>query len=198
MTIEEKNYLIHPHYIILILILSSVSALFFGFSFAYLYSRIQSGIEPVQIPQLFYFNSLILLMSSFVLIRAKKAYTHDRTELFKLLLWIALLFTIIFLIAQVFGWLELIRANVHMTTSNLASYLYVISGLHFAHVIVGIPFLSYFIWIAHKRLKEPVSVLIYFSDPDKKRKLDLLNIYWHFLDALWIYLVLFFLVNSLI
>jgi cytochrome c oxidase subunit 3 len=51
---------------------------------------------------------------------------------------------------------------------------------------------------AYKRMKEPVSVLIYFSDPAKKRKLNLLTTYWHFLDALWIYLVLFFLINSLI
>ena len=46
-------------------------------------------------------------------------------------------------------------------------------------------------------MKEPVSVLVYFSDPEKRLKLRLLTIYWHFLDGLWIYLVLFFWVNYL-
>jgi len=38
----------------------------------------------------------------------------------------------------------------------------------------------------------PVSVLVYFSDPAKQLNLRLLTVYWHFLDALWIYLVIFF------
>ena len=196
--IDERNYLIHPHYVILTLVLSSITALFLGFSIAYLYTRIQSGIEPVHIPGLFYFNSLILIGSSITLIQAKRAYQNDRTEQFKFLLWITLVLTVFFLIAQIMAWRQLTSLNVHLTTSNLASYLYVISGLHFVHVVAGIPFLSNFIWVAHKRLKEPVSVLIYFSDPDKKRELSLLNTYWHFLDILWIYLVVFFLGNYLV
>jgi cytochrome c oxidase subunit 3 len=47
-------------------------------------------------------------------------------------------------------------------------------------------------------MKEPVSVLVYFSDPDKKMKLEMLSTYWHFLDGLWVFLVLFFLVNMML
>jgi len=79
----------------------------------------------------------------------------------------------------------------------MAAYLYLISAIHLAHVIAGIPFLGYFIYNAIKKMVSPVSVLVYFSDEDKKRGLDLLTLYWHFLDGLWIYLVLFFLVNYL-
>ena len=79
----------------------------------------------------------------------------------------------------------------------MASYLYIISGIQFAHVIVGIPFLAIFYYQALKKMVEPVSVLIYFTDPVKRRQLKMLTIYWHFLDGLWIYLVLFFLVNLL-
>jgi cytochrome c oxidase subunit 3 len=35
-------------------------------------------------------------------------------------------------------------------------------------------------------------LVYFFSDPDKKMKLEMLSTYWHFLDALWIFLVLFF------
>ena len=52
--------------------------------------------------------------------------------------------------------------------------------------------MSYFIYQARYHMKEPVSVLVYFSDPEKRLNLRLLGIYWHFLDVLWIYLVVFF------
>ena len=195
---EEKNYLIHPQYIIMTLVLFGVTALFLGFSGAYLYNRVQQGVQPVTIPSLFYFNSLLLIGSSFTLWQAKKAYREDHTSQFRNFLIVTLVLTLLFLVAQFFAWSQLLQENIGIAHSTMASYLYLISGLHFAHVIAGIPFLVYFIIEAYRKMKSPVTVLLYFSDPGKKRVLDLLNIYWHFLDGLWIYLVLFFLVNFLI
>ena len=195
---DKRNYLIHPQTIVLYLVLAGIRALFLGFSGAYLYTKFQNGLPTIEMPPLFYFNSLILIASSYTLIRAMKAYEYDDTLLFKILLWITMVLTLVFLAAQILAWIQLTTENIHLTSSNLASYLYVISGLHFAHVIAGIPFLGYFIWVAHKKLKSPVSVLLYFSDEDKKRSLKLLTTYWHFLDGLWIYLIVFFLINSLI
>jgi cytochrome c oxidase subunit 3 len=40
--------------------------------------------------------------------------------------------------------------------------------------------------------------LIYFSDDEKKLNLKLLNTYWHFLDILWLYLIIFFAINYII
>ena len=94
-------------------------------------------------------------------------------------------------------WQQLVNQNIFLASNNMASYLYLISGLHFLHVIAGLPFLILFYVVARKRMKEPVSVLVYFSDPEKRLKLRLLTRYWHYLDGLWIYLVLFFLINRL-
>ena len=194
----ERNYLIHPLYILITLVLGSITALFLGFSFAYIYSRIQNGESPVEIPILFYANTLLLVGSSYTLIHTKKAYENDQTSRYKGLLWVTLILSLLFLAGQIFAWKQMIDMNIGITSSNLASYLYVISALHFAHVIGGLPFLGFFIRDAKKRLVEPASVLLYLSDPDKKRKLTVLSIYWHFLDGLWIYLIIFFLINRLI
>ena len=102
-----------------------------------------------------------------------------------------------FMVGQFIGWNDLSNhLDSQFLSSNLSSYLYLISGLHFAHLVAGLPFLLLFYYVAKKRMKEPVSVLVYFSDPEKKLKLNLLTKYWHFLDALWIYLILFFFINS--
>jgi cytochrome c oxidase subunit 3 len=195
---KDRNYVIHPLYITITLVLASVTSLFIGFSVAYLYNRIQEGAPAIRLPILFYVNTLILVASSFSLTHAKKAYRLDNTERYQLMLGITLALSFLFIIAQLLAWHQLQQANVFIDGGNMGAYLYVISGLHFTHVIAGIPFLAFFLYTAVKKMKEPVSVLVYFSDPDKKRKLDILTIYWHFLDFLWVYLVLFFLINYLI
>jgi len=196
--IGNRKYLIHPYYVILSLVIVGITALFLGFTAAYIYSRVQQGVAPVLIPSLFYFNTLLIIASSITLIYAKKRYESDDTVMFKVALWVTLILTTSFLVMQVQAWQQLKSVNIGLTTSTLASYMYLISGLHFAHLVAGIPFICYFIYNAHLRMKDPVTVLIYFSDPDKKRELNLLNIYWHFLDGLWIYLICFFLINYMI
>ena len=84
----------------------------------------------------------------------------------------------------------MLAQKVRLDSGTGAAYLYLLSGVHFLHVIAGIPFLVQFIITSRKKMKEPVSVLVYFSDPAKKLRLRLLSMYWHFLDGLWIFLVL--------
>jgi len=194
---ETRKPLVHPSYIVMTLVLAGVSALFLGFSASYLYNRFTVGLEPIAVPILFYVNTLILIGSSYTLIQAKKSYLADNTENYKTYLWITMGLTILFLVAQIVAWNQMLAQNISLTSGNMAAYLYLISAIHLAHVIAGIPFLGYFIYNAIKKMVSPVSVLVYFSDEDKKRGLDLLTLYWHFLDGLWIYLVLFFLVNYL-
>jgi len=195
---NKKEYVLHPQTIILYLVLGGITMLFLGFTIAYLYNRVQFGLQSVALPNLFYFNTILLLACSLILIKAKQAYLDDDTSLYQKLLWASLICTLLFLVLQILAWWQLKTMNTDLIEGNMTTYLYALSGLHFAHVIAGIPFLCHFIYVAHYRMKEPVSVLIYFTDPDKKRSLNLLSTYWHYLDFLWIFLVLFFLVNYLI
>lgn len=196
--IEERNYLIHPSFIAISLLLAGITALFVGFSAAYIYSRVQNGLPPIQLPSLFIINTIILVAASYTLVRAMHYYRTDQTEKYQLSLGLTLIVTIVFLVSQIIAWKEMYAQGIYIDHSNMASYLYIISIVHFAHVIFGIPFLAIFLFQSIKKMKEPVSVLVYFSDPQKKRRLKLLTIYWHFIDILWVYLVIFFLINSLI
>ncbi|MEL6637343.1 MAG: cytochrome c oxidase subunit 3 [Bacteroidota bacterium] len=188
----------HPYNIYLMLTLAGIVVLFIALSASFIYSRVEGNIPVIKLPPIFLFNTLILLGSSATLIWAKRCYLSDHTENYQKALIYTIVLTLIFMIAQFIGWQQLFASNIFINTNNGAAYLYLISGLHFAHVIAGLPFLILFLWTARKRMKEPVSVLVYFSDPEKKLKLRLLTIYWHFLDILWIYLVLFLWINSMI
>lgn len=195
---QQDNFAFHPKNVLLTLLIFSLSMLFLTMTGAFVYTRVQSDLPPIKLPLLFLLNTAILLVSSYTMILAKRAYLADDTKAYTRMLWYTMGLSFFFLAMQCVAWWQLFEQQIYITTDNSAGYLYVISGLHFAHVIGGIPFLAVFLYRARKYMKEPVSVLVYFSDPDKRLNLRLLTIYWHFLDALWIYLVVFFFINQLI
>ncbi len=189
---QDSRLTFHPYRIMLFLILAGLTILFLGFSAAYLYNLIQQNIPPLKIPTIFLFNTLILLASSGMIILANRYYLNDETNKYKTALLVTILLTFVFMAAQYLGWQQLLDQNRTFQSDNSSAYLYLLSGLHFVHVFAGLPFLILFFITAIQKMKEPTSVLIYFSDPLKRLKLKLLTIYWHFIDILWIYLVLFF------
>lgn len=195
---QDQNFAFHPKNVYLTLLLVSLSILFLTLSGAFIYTRVQSDLPPLKLPILFLVNTLILLASSYTMVLAKRAYLADDTQRYIKMLWYTMGLSFFFLGMQCVAWYSLFQQQILITSDVSAGYLYVISGLHFAHVIGGIPFLGVFLYKANKYMKEPVSVLVYFSDPAKRLNLRLLSLYWHFLDALWIYLVLFFFINQLI
>lgn len=195
---EYDNFTFHPYNVMLFLTLMAITALFLALSISFVYSRVQSGIGAINIPWLFVFNTCLLLASSVAMVRAKKAYLDDQTQTYQNCLQATIGLTLLFLMLQVVAWKQLFQQNIFPETDNTAGYLYVLSLLHFAHVVAGLPFLFRFLSTAKKHMKEPVTVLVYFSDPEKRLRLRLLSIYWHFLDGLWVFLVLFLLVNQLI
>jgi cytochrome c oxidase subunit III len=189
---DYHSLVIHPYKIGMYLLLAGLTMMFLGLTFSYLYARVQTTVPAIKIPWLFWLNTIILIGSSMTMKRAIKHYEEDDTKGYKNMLFYTIILSIAFMLSQVIAWSLLLQVNVNITSTNAASYIYLISGLHLFHVLAGIPFLIGFLWIAVKKMKSPVTVLIYFSDPDKKLNLNLLTLYWHFLDILWIYLVVFF------
>ena len=195
---EYKSLIFHPYNIMLTLLLMGVSALFLALSGSYIYTRVQNPeIPPIKLPVVFFINTLVLLASSYTIVLANKAYREDKTQLYKSCLVYTFILSLIFLVSQIFAW-KLLLQEISINDQVTGSYLYIISFVHFLHVIAGLPFLFMFYLTARKKMKKPVSVLVYFSDPEKQLKLRLLTRYWHFLDALWIYLVIFLGVSYLI
>ncbi len=182
------------------LVLAGLTMIFFGLSAAYLYTRVTMGVQPIQMHWLFLCNTVVLAGSSWTLRKAKTFYLNDNTEGYQRALWGTLLLTILFMVLQFVAWQYLRADNAQLLAKSkvMNDYVWAISIIHFFHIIGGLPFFVVFLVVAYRRMKEPVSVLVYFSDPLKQLKLRLLSMYWHFLDYLWIYLMLFFWLNYLI
>lgn len=195
--INDYSIRIHPYQVIVFLMLTGLSALFIALTCSYLYQRVVMNIEPINLPLIFLFNSFILIGCSYFIKQANVAYLADDTDKYIRSLYITTGLTVVFMIAQYIGWQLMMQNDMMLSDGPATSYLYLLSGLHILHIVGGLPALLWFIYKAVKYMKEPVTVLVYFSDPDRRLKLKLLTTYWHFLDVLWIYLVVFFMVMSL-
>lgn len=196
---ENRNeFRFHPKNVLLFLLLAGLSFLFLALSAAYVYTRITKNVPPVRLPALFLLNTLILLGSSWTMIRARRCYLNDDTHGYLKNLLFTIQLSLIFAVMQTAAWWLLFKQNIHLNSSTTAGYLYVISFVHLAHVLGGLPWLIVFYQKTKKHMVDPVTVLVYFSNPEKRLHLRLLAVYWHFLDILWIYLVVFFGLNYLI
>jgi cytochrome c oxidase subunit 3 len=89
-----------------------------------------------------------------------------------------------FIVCQWLGFQELWNQKITFKGSGGGQFLYVIFGLHALHVIGGlIVLLIMFIKGFFGKRKNYSSVPV-----------EVAATYWHFVDALWIYLLIFFLV----
>jgi cytochrome c oxidase subunit III len=194
---NQRAYSVPPSSIIMVLILIGITALFSALSIAYLYSRFDKGMQSIRVPWLFVFNTFILASSSFCIQKCRKYFNQQNEKL--ILKWglLTIIATLLFLLLQTIAWNHLLSQQISPGTSGGHGYLYAISILHFLHVVAGIPFLIRILLPLYVSHKEGNSVL-YFLNGEQKTKLKHTAWYWHFIDVMWIYLMAFFLVSSLV
>jgi cytochrome c oxidase subunit 3 len=82
-----------------------------------------------------------------------------------------------------------------MSSSVSAAFVYVISGVHLAHILGGI-LLLIIVFVEALRNFKYVDSFVYSVNPPNQLKLTLVSIYWHFVDVLWVILFLFLLYHQ--
>ena len=144
-------------------------------------------------PKAFIVSLVLLLFSSFSISKALTAFREDDMKALKHALGITLVLGLAFTISQYVGWYELNQANIYLSGQVSGSYLYVISGLHVLHLAAGLVFLTMTYTQVSSITRDPVKQLIMVTNPYQRVKLEMLTVYWHFVDALWVVLFFYFL-----
>ena len=93
----------HPYSIMMYLFLAGLTMIFVGLSFAYVYTRVQTGEAPIRMPYIFLLNTLVLYGSSWTLKRAKMMYEADDTEGYQKSLLATTLIIFLFMTLQYVG-----------------------------------------------------------------------------------------------
>jgi cytochrome c oxidase subunit 3 len=177
-----------PLLMLLYLALLGIAMLFVTLVVMYVASRAQSavprGLHPF--PRYFSLSTVVLLVSSYTLAQAPRLYRADDLHGLARCLGATLLLGCIFSGLQVQGWHELVQQGVLFAGERSGTFVYVISGLHVAHVVAGLIFLLVHLMRTLHASRDAVRTLVFIRNPYHLRQLRALLTYWHFIDVLWV------------
>jgi cytochrome c oxidase subunit 3 len=161
----------------------SITMMFGAFTSAYLVRKPVGNWYEFKLPVEFFYSTLILIASSFLMEWAYRSYKQQEEKSYKVGIFLTLLLGIGFIIAQVIAWKALVAQGITIELNVSGSFLYVLSGFHALHVLGGIGalFVSNFVAFGDRYELTMLRTL----------RLDLVRQYWHFVDILWIYLLVF-------
>lgn len=151
----------HNRRVLVAALVASVVMLFTAFAAAYL-EHPGSRTDPVPLPGTIWANTAVLALSSAL------------AELFRrrgrrVYLFAAMAVGLMFLVGQALVWLELRRAGVYLPTSPHASFLYLLTMVHGAHVVAALAAL------ATAGVRPQIAGLCVG--------------FWHFLGFVWLYVL---------
>ena len=189
----ERGLKFHPYRIFTFLTIGGISSAFLTLTTSYFHTTLNTSFIPFKLPAIFHANTIVILASSYSMHQTRMAGEHNHAKDFANGLLITALLGIAFTFFQVIGWMEMIDNGVALQNNVGGAYLYVISGLHLAHLVVGVAILLFYWLNAKERESDPLKELLFDTSPVEKLKIKCLAIYWHFVDGLWMYLYLFFL-----
>lgn len=155
------------------------SAIFIIFVVAYIFyiGKSLSGPTPSQVLELPIFGTICLLSSSITVHFAVSALRKNNLRACTLNLAGTVLLGTIFLITTAREWYHLIHdEGLTIKTNLFGTTYYSLVGLHATHVVVGLIML--FLTLAFSlagRVHE-----------EHSEKLEVLSLYWHFVDAVWV------------
>jgi cytochrome c oxidase subunit 3 len=133
----------------------------------------------VRIPPLLWLNTLILLASSCAVELARKQLAIQNLSKFKRYWNLSTILGVLFLTGQLVVWRQLEAQGIYLASNPASSFFYIFTGAHALHLLGGVVALLYVATRNFDKAKVSRSVAA-----------EVTSYYWHFLDALWIFLLL--------
>ncbi len=180
---SERSQKMHPHKFTLWIAIGSITMMFAGFTSAYIVKSNQAGWEAVQVPKIFYLSTALIIVSSISIFLAQKAMAAREMARYRLLISLTAVLGLAFVTTQFIGFSELWANKITFKDSVAGSFFYIITGVHALHVVGGIIALVVLFLRAYN-----TKTKFYSTAP-----VETAGLYWHFVDLLWIYLFVFFL-----
>ena len=129
------------------------------------------------LPRILWANTLVLLASSGAIQFARARLRSGDNEGFRRWWAITTALGALFLVGQFAAWRQLAAQGVFLVTNPSSSFFYLLTALHGLHLLGGIVALLYVTYRPWQRSRITQSTAA-----------DLVSIYWHFMDGLWIFL----------
>jgi cytochrome c oxidase subunit 3 len=183
-TSERETYTKIPTMKLLLwLAMVSMVMMFAGLTSGYVVRQAESNWQVFELPSIFYVSTILLLLSSVSMQWAYAGVKKNNLQQLQIGAIITLGLGLSFAFTQFMSWSDLVQHGIFFTGNPSGSFLYVLTGLHLAHLAGGLIFLMF---ISARSIQRKYT-------PENHLPVELCTIFWHFLDGLWIYLFVFFL-----
>jgi len=170
-------------FIALLLGLSATTMVFLAFTGAFLFRRgISNDWAGFHKPAILFVNTAVLLASSVLLDFSRRALRAGDRSRFNLWWTAATALGVLFLAGQAVAWAQLRSAGIFVATNPSSSFFYVLTAVHAVHLLGGVAALTY-VDVQAWRLR---------LGPAKRTVIDVSAVFWHFLDGVWVYLMILF------
>lgn len=161
---------------------------------AYIIRQTGEGWVDIKLPNVFLVSTFVIVLSSFTLNNAIQAFWHERFASYRTNLATTLVLGTLFILLQGWGWRQMIRAGIGLEGNPAGGFIYIISGVHLLHILIGLAFLLIALVEALRR-RPYVDSFVYSVNPPTRLRIKLIVLYWHFVDILWIGLFAFLVVH---
>ncbi|MFN3848694.1 MAG: heme-copper oxidase subunit III [Spirosomataceae bacterium] len=161
----------------------TIIMLFASQTSAYLVKRAEGAWNEFEIPKIFWYSTVILLISSITMHFSYNAAKKDNQGLLKSMILVTFVLGMSFMVMQYLGWQDLQKQGIYLKGNVSGSFFYVFTGLHVAHLVMGVGVLiATMIFVFRSQVNAGKTLLI-----------ENCTTFWHFLDLLWLYLFVFLL-----
>src|SRR5690606_3240164 len=165
--------------------IGSITLTFAGFTSAYLVRQSQGMWEQFTIPSICYYSTAVILISSLTSFLGLKAFKAAAYPKYNTWMWLTFALGVTFMILQVMEFQSLYNQNIRINGNVSNSFFFVIAGAHLLHILGGVIAL----------LVVLIRNAVIAVEKRKALGLELLGTYWHFIDILWLYLIVFLMLN---
>jgi cytochrome c oxidase subunit 3 len=196
LTSMEKLERLHPYQLILYLFLIGSSIIFLFLVIAHFATRPDASVaENFTLPQSFAVSSLLIIVTSYFMSQTSQLFKNEELIRLRNNLGILLFLGLGFCVSQYIGWLSMMDKGILFEGRSGGVYLYILSGLHFIHILGGIFYLLLSFLQVVRISKDPVESLVACTNPYEKLKLNLLVTFWYYLDITWLFVFFYFLIS---
>jgi cytochrome c oxidase subunit 3 len=166
--------------------LASIAMMFTSLSSAYIVrSATSNDWFPLAMPRVLFASTALILVSSFTLEVARRKLKGSFQDAYGRYLLLTALLGVGFLASQLIAWRQLAAQGIYLASNPHSSFFYLLTGAHAVHLIGGLLALT-FLWLRSRRRLSTTPGFV----AKRQAAADAVTIYWHFMDALWIYLFL--------
>jgi cytochrome c oxidase subunit 3 len=161
------------------LFLGTVTMLFIGFTSAYIVRRTSLDWRSLPLPQLLWWNTAALLLSSATLETARRRGKGLGSSAVRPWLAATGVLAVLFVAGQVQAWNVMAARGFFLSSNPHSSFFYLLSGVHLLHLAGG---LGWFVLLLS-------SLRSAARAGRASGALSLFATYWHFLAMLWVYVL---------